>query len=101
MIDASSRRFGSDSIGWLWLSDLHCGQHALQCLWPTLADQFFEDIRTLNKISGPWDLIIFTGDMVYSGRAEQFQTLNATLNHLKSILKELQQNVPAPSVDTR
>ena len=94
MIDASSRRFGSDSIGWLWLSDLHCGQHALQCLWPTLADQFFEDIRTLNKISGPWDLIIFTGDMVYSGRAEQFQTLNATLNHLKSILKELQQNVP-------
>ncbi len=67
------------SFGWLHLTDLHWGMTSQKWLWPNLKQKFFDDIRQLHKESGPWDLVIFTGDLVQRGLTEQFEQLDTVL----------------------
>src|SRR5262249_997673 len=64
------------SFGWLHLTDLHFGMTGLKPLWPSIKDEFFKDLDKLHGTAGPWDLVLFTGDFVQSGRKDQFQNLN-------------------------
>lgn len=65
----------SDRFAWLHLTDLHFGLKGQGCLWPTLRQPFLEDLEALHALSGPWDAVLFTGDLVQSGMSEQYRDM--------------------------
>ena len=51
------------SLGWLHLSDLHQGMDGQSWLWPNVREQLYDDLRKLHRLCGPWDVVLFTGDL--------------------------------------
>lgn len=64
-----------NSFGWLHLTDLHFGLNGQDCLWPNLRQPFLDGLGELHECCGPWDAVLFTGDLVQSGNPEQFQAM--------------------------
>jgi len=77
------------SFSWLHLTDLHLGMPGLPHLWPRMEEKFFDDLATLHAKSGPWDLVLFTGDLTYQGDPEEFQKADKLLEKLWNRLKTL------------
>ncbi len=76
------------SFRWLHLTDLHCGNSA-DWLWPNAEHYFFEDLGKLRDLCGPWDLVLFTGDLTQHGVADEFNLLDAFLDRLWNRLRRL------------
>ena len=70
------------SFSWLHLTDLHLGMVAQHSLLPAIKDRFFEDLKALHEKSGPWDLVLFTGDLTQKGSIEEFQRVDDFLGQL-------------------
>ncbi len=80
----------TDAFSWLHLTDLHYGLDGQDCLWPTLRQSFLEDLGELHKHCGPWDAVLFTGDLVQGGKSAEFRQMQAgVLNPLWERLDEL------------
>lgn len=76
-------------FSWLHLSDLHCGMRGQKHLWPNIQEIFFEDLQKLHDICGPWDMVLFTGDLVQRGASGEFDNLNEILAQLWDHLTKL------------
>jgi tetratricopeptide (TPR) repeat protein len=76
-------------FGILHLTDLHYGLKEQESIFPNIRRNFFEDLKRLYQHSAPWDLILFTGDLVQSGEPEQFNRLNDLLEKLNRELELL------------
>ena len=76
-------------LGILHLTDLHVGQKAHADLYPSIRRSFFEDIERCHEKAGPWDLIVFSGDLTFSGTPEQFDQVNRFVAELLRRLKKL------------
>lgn len=70
------------SFSLLHLTDLHQGMKELHWLWPGVREIFFADLKRLHNKSGPWDLVLFTGDLTQRGTAEEFQKLDRLMKEL-------------------
>ena len=55
------------TIRWLHLTDLHVGMSEQDWLWPRMHGRFRDDLRAICGTAGPWDLELFTGDLVQKG----------------------------------
>ncbi|WP_224363650.1 metallophosphoesterase family protein [Hyalangium versicolor] len=66
----------------LHLSDFHQGQGGQQILWPHVRAEFEKDLEKLHVQTGPWDLVLFTGDLTQRGTEAEFQALDQTLKKL-------------------
>lgn len=78
------------SFSWLHLTDFHYGLKGQDCLWPTLREPFLDSLAPLHERCGPWDAVLFTGDLVQSGESAQFKEMQAeVLDPLWEKLKEL------------
>lgn len=64
-------------FSWLHFTDMHFGLHGAEQLWSNIREQFFSDLEIAFRLSGPWDAVIFTGDLVQAGETEQYSHLNA------------------------
>lgn len=81
------------SIRWLHLTDFHQGMGGQKWLWPGMRDRVFEDLARLQeKMGGPWDLVLFTGDLTQRGSAEEFQAIEENLARLWAHFQELGSN---------
>jgi predicted MPP superfamily phosphohydrolase len=67
---------------WLHLTDLHVGMTNQDWLWPTLKNAIFDDLEKVHALAGPWDLVIFSGDLVQSGLKSEYEKLDAILSDL-------------------
>lgn len=67
---------GTDRFSWLHLTDLHFGLKGQGSLWSNLREAFFTDLPKLHELSGPWDAVFFTGDLVQSGAPGQFEEMH-------------------------
>jgi hypothetical protein len=67
-------------LNWLHLSDLHVGMTAQGWLWPRFEKEFLDDLVRLHDKSGPWHLMLFTGDLVRAGSAGEFARLDGILD---------------------
>ncbi len=76
-------------FSWLHLTDLHEGIKEQGWLWPGIKERFFEDLKNLHGKSGPWDLVLFTGDLTQQGSAEEFQRVDKILDQLWKHFREL------------
>jgi Calcineurin-like phosphoesterase len=66
---------GADRFSWLHLTDFHYGLEGQKSLWPNLREAFFSDLEKLHKLAGPWQAVLFTGDLVQSGDPAQFEEM--------------------------
>ncbi len=76
---AAARR---GSVGWLHLTDLHQGMQGSRWLWPNVLNLVFDDLAKLHDLCGPWDLVLFTGDLTQRGDPDEFVELDRTLERL-------------------
>ncbi|MDY7230604.1 metallophosphoesterase [Hyalangium rubrum] len=76
-------------LRWLHLSDFHQGMPGHGWLWPNVREPFFKDLERLHARCGPWDLVLFTGDLTQRGSAEEFaqfeQTMLGLFEHLRKL----------------
>ena len=79
-------------INWIHLSDLHVGMAAQTWLWPRYERAFFEDLSRHHEKSGPWHFILFTGDLVRTGSASEFQTFDEIFGRILLHMKTLGSN---------
>ena len=57
----------NETIRWLHLTDLHVGMADQDWLWPRMPIKFREDLKRIYDKADPWDLVLFTGDLVQKG----------------------------------
>jgi hypothetical protein len=81
-----------DSFSWLHLTDLHRGMTAQSCLWPNVEQQFFADLDSLHSTCGPWDIILWSGDLVQKGASGEYSKFSDTMSRLYKNLKKLGSN---------
>lgn len=77
------------AIKLLHLSDLHFGLSQQEWMWPTFRTQFFDDLRKLHGRAGPWDLVVFSGDLTQFGSDAEFDKLTEQLSALWAHFKTL------------
>jgi hypothetical protein len=82
------------SFNWLHLTDLHLGMTGERHLWPNVREAFFANLEELHRKSGPWDVVLFTGDLVQKGNPDEFDRLNREV--LAPLWDRLQQLGPTP-----
>jgi predicted MPP superfamily phosphohydrolase len=80
------------SFNWLHLTDLHMGMVEHSPLLPAIKDRFFEDLKSLHEKSGPWDFVVFTGDLTLRGSKEEFLQVDEFLDNLWELLAHLGSN---------
>lgn len=90
MNDAS----GKVVFNFLHLTDLHFGVNDEGGLHYEVESEFFKDLKRMlideNILEGgSLDLVLFTGDLVYSGRSEQFEGVNRVLGKLQTELEQM------------
>jgi len=79
----------AEPIRLLHLSDLHQGLVGQEWMWPSVKTQFYEDLSSLHGRTGPWDLVIFSGDLTQSGAAAEFNQLTQLFCDLWAHFKTL------------
>ena len=82
-------RHVTGSIRWLHLSDLHIGHTEHIGRLPNLREFFFNDLRELHELSGPWHLVLFSGDIVNTGAKQEFDAATEFLAEVWTVMKSL------------
>jgi hypothetical protein len=77
------------TFGWLHLTDLHLGLKGQHWLLKGVQAHFFDDLKYLHDKCGPWDLVLFSGDLTQSGNKKQFANLDEFLALLWKHLRTL------------
>jgi predicted MPP superfamily phosphohydrolase len=75
-------------ISWLHLTDLHVGLSG-QYLWPNVESKVLEDLPGLHERTGPWDLMIFTGDAVQAGQQAEFERFEEVRSTILDAVRSL------------
>jgi len=65
------------------------GPRGYRLLQPEYRDAFEQDLRRLHALSGPWDLVLISGNLTQTGSPREFDLLSSTLDSLWSYLKSL------------
>jgi 3',5'-cyclic AMP phosphodiesterase CpdA len=74
------------SFSWLHLTDFHQGMVEQDWLLAGVMHRFFEDLDRLHDKCGPWDLVLFTGDLTQRGSPKNFKNSMKSLPNYGSIL---------------
>lgn len=77
------------TLRWLHLSDLHVGMAEQGWLWPRYGTQLEKDLERIHTKAGPWDLVIFSGDLVNFGTEAEYEKLDGILDRIWSCLNSL------------
>jgi hypothetical protein len=84
-------------LRWLHFTDLHIGQKELkQGYWSSIRDAIHADLRTTVARRGPIDLVLFTGDLAFSGAKEQYEELDREYARIEEILAAAHPDAPRP-----
>lgn len=67
---------------WLHFSDVHVGLDAFKWQWPTMKAQFLDDLEAVFDLTGKWDLVVFSGDLVQSGEGDEFDLFTQLLSEI-------------------
>jgi hypothetical protein len=73
-------------FSWLHITDLHQGMTEQKRKLPDVRNALLNDLENgLFDKCGPWDLVLFTGDLTFKGGQEEFQDLEKFLFELWEI----------------
>ena len=74
---------------WLHLSDLHAGMSDLDWMWPSFKTLFLEDLKRVFDKSGPWDVVVFSGDLAQRGAKADYGKVTEALLDVWRVQEEL------------
>lgn len=77
------------TFSWLHLTDFHFGLKGQDTLWPNLRQPFLDDLEKLHDLTGPWQVVLFSGDLVQQGRSEEFESMQREV--LDRVWKKLEE----------
>lgn len=77
-----------NTIRWLHLTDLHVGMNEQDWLWPRMRSKFHDSLAEIRATAGPWDLVLFTGDLVQKGA--EYAKLDEIFGEIWRWFEELQ-----------
>jgi len=83
------------TFSWLHLTDLHLGMAEQVAFMPAIRDRFFEDLKRLHEKCGPWDFVLFTGDLTQRASSEEFKKVDEFLAKLWDLFGELGSGNPS------
>ncbi len=73
-------------FNWLHISDLHWNDKRLKYKWSQVSEEFYDDLEKVHTSTGPFDVVIFSGDLTQSGKKEEFDRV---IEKLDEIFKKL------------
>lgn len=76
-------------FSWLHLTDLHVGMANQDWLWPAFRTLLLDDLETMHSATGPWDVVIFSGDLTQRGDRSEFDRLDTILNEMWDLFRKL------------
>lgn len=79
----------TNTLHWMHISDLHRGQERTEEVWSVVRQEIHNDIKAQILKSGPIDLVIFSGDMAFSGAIDEFLSVQKELERLWATFAEL------------
>lgn len=74
---------------WINLTDIHVGMSDQNWLWPNLKHELFDDLKRLVAKNGPFDAVIFSGDLVQKGIASEFSAFTEIATDMIDRLEKL------------
>lgn len=80
---------------WLHFSDIHVGMSDYGRLWPRASANLSDDIPRILERCGTFDLIIFSGDLVQKGEAEEYDEFDRVIEEILGGVADLQGKRPA------
>jgi translation initiation factor 2B subunit (eIF-2B alpha/beta/delta family) len=83
------------TVNVLHLSDLHIGWPENEFYFETFRDVFYSDLKKMGERSGGIDLVLFSGDLTYSGEQDQFIKLSGILTQLWDFFKSELSSCPS------
>lgn len=78
-----------DTARILHISDLHQGMGLQKVLMPAYKKALFDDFKEVADLVGGWDLVVFSGDLVQSGRREEYESLESFLQEVWEIFDKI------------
>ena len=78
------------SFRWLHFSDLHVGVKEQTNLWPRFRTNLLDDLEIIIGRTGHVDLIIFSGDLVQKGSANEFLRFDEIMGEVLDLIGRLQ-----------
>ncbi|MCB9761271.1 MAG: SUMF1/EgtB/PvdO family nonheme iron enzyme [Alphaproteobacteria bacterium] len=81
-----SRDADQPELRWLHLSDLHRGAKGESRDWPVVKDAFAQDLERMERIVGLPHIVLFTGDLAFSGSEGEYAQVEALFDWLESNL---------------
>ncbi len=87
MVKVAGKPEAKQPLRWLHLSDLHAGCPG-QSVWWQVDEEFGESLRRELPKRGTPDLILFTGDLAYSGKLEEYDRVDQILSGIRAILRK-------------
>jgi hypothetical protein len=93
-IPGREARMSKTRVTWLHISDLHHGQAGEAGRWPR--EPILVDMQNQAKRLGSPDLILFTGDLAFSGKLDQYDKVTETLAHIREAVGGDPVVVPVP-----
>ncbi len=79
-------------LSWLHFSDILMGPRGSRLLQPEYRDALEQDLRKQHARSGPWDLVLISGDLTQAGTTQEFELLNSALSSLWTFFRSLGSN---------
>lgn len=76
-------------LSWLHLSDLHLGAPDAPARACPLHPHWLDDLSRLHDRSGPWDLLVMTGDLTHSGADSEWKLVREYVAGLRAYLAQL------------
>lgn len=76
----------SGPIRWLHLSDVHLGQSGLE-VWHQVEKEFRKSLQKQVGSFGRPDLILFTGDLAYSGKPDEYKLVDSLISQVRSHIR--------------
>ncbi|WP_248765854.1 metallophosphoesterase family protein [Pseudomonas protegens] len=79
----------TNTLHWMHISDLHRGQERTEEVWSVVRQEIHADIKAQIERAGTIDLVVFSGDMAFSGAAHEFSSVQKELELLWAMFAEL------------
>ena len=58
-------------------------------LWPSFKTRFLEDLKRVHAKTGPWDLVVFSGDLTQKGAGDEYDKVTEALLEIWAVQRQL------------
>ncbi|MFD6319887.1 metallophosphoesterase [Methylorubrum thiocyanatum] len=87
----------NNKFRWIHVSDIHVGSSGQSTLWPRFEHDLHADLKRMMSIIGHIDLIVFSGDLVQSGDAKEFEEFDKIITRIHDTVQS-NQSAAAPVI---